>query len=162
MQKQNILNEVRVVHLMPRELEIQPAWDGYMDQCLALLRRVQLPVEGVVTHQDHFLVALDGGVVVGVIGAEVYRPVALLRSLAVDPAWQKQGIGAVLTESLLETLKEQNITEVYLLTQTAEKFFLDRGFVKWDRSQAPASIAATHEFRELCPQSAILMQRKTL
>jgi N-acetylglutamate synthase-like GNAT family acetyltransferase len=49
---------------------------------------------------------------------------------------------------------------VFLLTETAEAFFVRRGYARLGRSLAPPGIAASREFSALCPASAILMFRE--
>ena len=51
------------------------------------------------------------------------------------------------------------LADVYLLTETAAPFFAALGFAPCAREAAPAEIAATRQFAELCPASAKLMRR---
>ena len=56
---------------------------------------------------------------------------------------------------------EKGVETLYLLTTTAADFFARRGYEAVPRSAAPAAIAATPQFRDLCPASSVLM-RKTI
>ena len=48
----------------------------------------------------------------------------------------------------------------WLLTTTAEVFFKKRGFVVTPRGGVPTAIAATAEFRGLCPSVAVCLSRE--
>lgn len=126
---------------------------------LHLLEEVELPTDEVEKFFHDFLVISDESGVAGCIGLEVYGSVALLRSLAVRPGLQKKGYGSALLDAVLEDAVKRGITELYLLTDTAEKFFSLRGFHMADRSIAPDAISKTQEFSELCPSSAFMLKR---
>lgn len=51
----------------------------------------------------------------------------------------------------------QGVRAMYLLANTAEGFFAHRGFRRIARRAVVPAIEATHEFRELCPESSALM-----
>ena len=55
-------------------------------------------------------------------------------------------------------LKQNQVTEVYLLTNTAAPFFGKQGFTVIERASAPAAILATSEFKEFCPDDSICMK----
>jgi amino-acid N-acetyltransferase len=52
------------------------------------------------------------------------------------------------------------IKNIFLLTETAEDYFLKKGYEFLPREQAPESIRQSSEFRHACPASAILMQKE--
>ena len=54
---------------------------------------------------------------------------------------------------------EQGVETLYLLTTTAAQFFARRGYEAVPRSEAPAAIAATAQFSELCPASSTFMRK---
>lgn len=81
----------------------------------------------------------------------------LLRSVVVNPARRGSGVGAQILEALLTHCRGN---EVWLLTDSAERFFARHGFVRSERAKAPATIASSREFTELCPSSAALMHRR--
>ena len=54
---------------------------------------------------------------------------------------------------------EKGVATLYLLTTTAADFFGRRGYEAVPRSAAPAAIAATPQFRDLCPASSVLMRK---
>ncbi|MBI3189580.1 MAG: GNAT family N-acetyltransferase, partial [Ignavibacteriales bacterium] len=88
-----------------------------------LLQQVSLPIEGISEHIHHFLVAVDEMKIIGTIGLEVYPPAGLIRSAAVLPEIQKSGIGTKLYNTLISIAEEKQLTELYLLTNTAETYF---------------------------------------
>jgi amino-acid N-acetyltransferase len=125
----------------------------------ALLRAAELPHEDIALHLGHFLVARQGSAIVGAIGLEVYAPDGLLRSLVVAPAHRGHGLGDGLVRRLERAAADRGVERFWLLTTTAKTFFARRGFRVTPRADAPAEITATHEFKSLCPSTAICMTR---
>jgi len=127
----------------------------------ALLREAGLPHEDFAPHLRHFLVARDPqGAVIGAVGAEVCGADALLRSLAVAPAHRGAGLGDRLIAEIERAAGEWGVRRWWLLTTTAESFFLKRGFERTARRAAPPAIAATREFSGLCPSVAVCLSRE--
>ncbi len=126
----------------------------------ALLRAAELPHEDFVPHVGHFIVARSGGEIVGAIGAEVYGEDALLRSFVVRAELRRMGLGARLVRELERAAAGWGVRRWWLLTTTAQAFFAKRGFRRVPRSEAPATIAATEEFRGLCPSIAVCLSRE--
>jgi amino-acid N-acetyltransferase len=83
----------------------------------------------------------------------------LLRSLAVAPAWQGQGLGSALVAHAEQAARQRGIAALYLLTPTAEAFFARRGYVRLPREAAPSVLRQTTEFASLCPASAVCLTR---
>jgi N-acetylglutamate synthase-like GNAT family acetyltransferase len=126
----------------------------------ALLAASRLPTSDVREGgPQEFLVALDGRALVGCVGLERHGDAALLRSLAVDEEHRGRGLGLELYRSMVTHAARRGVKALYLLTTTAEAFFAKRGFVRVAREAVPGSIAATAEFRSLCPASAVCMTR---
>jgi len=77
----------------------------------------------------NFFVAVDeDGVIVGCAALEIYsRKLAEIRSLAVSPEVQGQGIGRLLVEACIERAHEHNILEVMAIT-ASDAFFQSCGF----------------------------------
>ena len=105
----------------------------------------------------HFLLGWDGARLVAVVGLEIKNHGALLRSLAVDPAYRNQRIAASLVDKIEDYAKSLNVDTLYLLTMTAEAFFKKCGYQLTARDSAPAGIQETAEFINLCPASAACM-----
>jgi amino-acid N-acetyltransferase len=126
---------------------------------LDLLRRSALPVDGVLDHLETAFVARENGRVVGSAVLEIYQDGALLRSVAVDASLRGAGLGQELTRSALTLANSLGMPAVYLLTTTADAFFPKFDFSRVDRSQVPATVQESIEFRSACPASAVVMRR---
>jgi N-acetylglutamate synthase-like GNAT family acetyltransferase len=98
----------------------------------------------------------EGGMI-GSGGLEFYSSFALLRSVAVAEDKRGKSIGKDIVKHLLHTAKARGIREVYLLTETAHHFFLNRGFSDIPRENVPAEVKASTEFASVCPTSAAAM-----
>lgn len=95
----------------------------------------------------------------GVAGLELYGEAALLRSVAVSPARRGSGVGRALVERALAVLERAGARDVYLLTQSAGGYFPRFGFAPVDRARVPPAVRESLEFREACPESAVVMRR---
>lgn len=127
---------------------------------LRLLATCSLPTADLAPHHfQHFLGIVESGALIGVVGLEIFGEVALLRSLAVDAEKRGCGLGGILVDRAEERAQAAGVRELYLLTTTAESFFLHRGYERFDRDQAPEAIRTTSEFSHLCPASSVLMRR---
>jgi amino-acid N-acetyltransferase len=127
---------------------------------LALLEQNQLPVDGLTEHLPTTVVAREDGRVIGSAALEVYEHGALLRSVAVNPAVQGQGLGHALTDAALRMAGEYPIDDVFLLTTTAENFFPKFGFERIARDEVPASVQRSVEFTSACPSTAVVMRKR--
>jgi len=139
---------------------LRPATVADHSQVTALLARLGLPLAGVSSTLDGFVVAEGEGGVVGTAAMEHYGTVGLLRSVAVDPARRGTGLGGSLVEYVLGRAGAAGINDVFLLTTTAERYFPRHGFAVASREAVPAALAASEEFRGACPASAVLMRRR--
>ena len=127
---------------------------------LALLRTNVLPLDDVAEHVGTMLVARRGDDVAGVAALELYEDKALLRSVAVDPGLHGQGIGHLLTAAALQMATDCAVTDVFLLTTTAERFFPRFGFEAIARDEVPSAVRTSVEFTAACPASAIVMRKR--
>ena len=129
-----------------------------LGEVLALLRAVGLPEDGVAEYFGSFLIAREGSRVIGCIGIERYGAVGLLRSLAVMPDRQRDGLGKVLTARLLEAARSARIREVILLTTTAKDFFAHHfGFIPIERKQFDTAFSSSPEWHLPRCSSAVCM-----
>jgi amino-acid N-acetyltransferase len=126
---------------------------------LSLLARCGLPEEGVRDHLSSALVARQGRRLVGSAVLEIYADGALLRSVAVEEDVRSLGLGIRLTESALALARRRGMRRVFLLTETAARFFPRFGFRAISREEVPDSVRASLEFTTACPQSALVMER---
>lgn len=101
----------------------------------------------------------DGDTALGYAGLEVYGTDALLRSVVVDPARRRAGVGRGIVEATLAEARRLGATRAFLLTTTARSYFERLGFAAVDRSSAPETILSTRQAAGLCPSSAPLMAR---
>jgi amino-acid N-acetyltransferase len=142
------MNAVRLRTATPEDLEMVTTF----------LTAAGLPAAGVAEHLRDFLLAEQGKECVGVGGLEIYGEVALLRSLAVRPQERNSGIGATLLEQLMTNAHSLGVLRLVLLTTTAERFFVRKGFVRIDRSTLSGPITGSKEFTGACPSSAVCME----
>jgi arsenite methyltransferase len=136
---------------------LRPARASDLGPIRSLLRSSGLPDAGVEGQAGDFVVAEQGGVVVGAAGLEVHGSAGLLRSVVVTPSLQGRGLGAVMVEDRLRRAGELSLRQVYLLTTTAASWFPRLGFAAVPRDGVPAEIRASPEFADLCPASAVVM-----
>src|SRR5918994_6966098 len=95
-----------------RCVKLRTATAADLPTVLALLDRAGLPSQGVDTDAlPDFVVAEDGDTLVGVVGLEVYRGSALLRSAAVEESWRGSGVGRALIDRALALSQERGIQD---------------------------------------------------
>jgi amino-acid N-acetyltransferase len=143
-------------------IKYRPAVASDLAAVRALLEKCGLPQADIAAHLPAFWVAETGGNIIGVNGIEIYKPEALLRSLAVDSQYRGRGISRELNARLLERARQMGVERLYLLTLTAESYSARLGFQKVARDSLPAAIQATAEFRSLCPQTAVCMFKEII
>jgi amino-acid N-acetyltransferase len=141
-------------------MRIDAASPRDLPEVRALLERHHLPIDGVDERLDATVVARDGARVVGTAALEVYADGALLRSVAIDPEIQGQGLGRELTEAALRLARARGARTVFLLTTTAERFFPKFGFEPIPRADVPRSVQASVEFGPGCCASAVVMRKR--
>lgn len=125
---------------------------------LALVRQSELLESGVLEAIERFEIARVESLAVGCAGLEIYADAGLLRSVAVEPSARKSGLGAALVGRVVAAARAAGLGELYLLTTTAPGFFERLGFVRVERGDVPAEVAASWEFRVGCPQTAQAMR----
>ena len=143
---------------------IRRATDADRSAVEALLTASHLPLDGVGDALPCFIVAQDGEQLVGVAGIEecgTRGEHALLRSVAVDPAWRSRGLGRTLVSRAIALAEARGAKALYLLTTTAEQYFPSFGFTRTSRDAVPDDVRATAEFQGACPASAAVMVRET-
>ncbi len=122
-----------------------------------ILKSNDLPLDGLADHLGTTLVLREREDVWGSAALEIYGTTALLRSVAVERKHQHQGYGRRLTNAALTLARQKKITDIYLLTTTARDFFARLGFRTVERSQVPALVRDSAEFRSACPATATAM-----
>jgi len=148
---------------MSDSLIFRAAADSDLAGIKDLLRRNSLPVSDIQAGNIFFIVATGiDNEVVGCIGLEQYGTDGLLRSFAVNKTYRSQKIGAQLFSRLVSYSRQAGVNDMHLLTTTAEKYFLKKGFSITPREQAPATIQSNAEFTSLCPASSAYMIMKNI
>jgi len=138
-------------------LVLQPAEPRDLAAIRALLVEVDLPAGDIGAANQCFVLAREGGALVGCVGLEVHGSAALLRSLAVVPSRQGTGVGRALYRRALDEARARGVTALYLLTTTAERYFAREGFQTIGRDRVPAEVRTSAEFGSLCPATAACM-----
>jgi amino-acid N-acetyltransferase len=142
-------------------VSLRPAAGRDLPAVERLLTASSLPLTGVAENLESFVVAETGaGELVGVAGLELCCNNALLRSVAVDAAWRRHGVGRQLVERVIADAESRGVRALYLLTTTAEHYFPSFGFTRTTRDAVPEEVRATAEFQGACPASAVVMSRE--
>lgn len=144
----------------PRALpRLRPGAPADLPAVTRLLEEAGLPHADLAVHLEQVVVAeLDGEI----LGSGGYEDCGggdgLLRSFAVRRDWRGRGLGRRLYLRTEARTRLAGLRNLYLLTTTARAWFLALGFADCPREAAPATIRATRQFGELCPDSAVLMR----
>ena len=126
---------------------------------VALLAAEGLPQGGVAEGITHFHVLDDGHGVIATAGIEAHGSSALLRSVVVAPANRSRGLARRLIVRMLQHVRELGHDSLYLLTMDADEYFAGLGFIRLSRDDAPEEIRRCQQYREQCPDSAVLMRK---
>jgi amino-acid N-acetyltransferase len=121
------------------------------------LQNSGLPYEDCVDHLQSFVVLEKEGSFVGCGAIELYGHRTLVRSIVVLKKYRGQSAGDLILPKLKEMASSHGVSELFLLTVTAEAYFIKRGFHTIVRDDAPEVIKNTKQFSGLCSTSAIVM-----
>ena len=124
-----------------------------------LLERAGLPTSDLTSSKPEFIVAYEDGELVGAGALQRFETIALLRSVAVAPSRRGSGIGRLIVQELERLARAAHVTQLVLLTQTAQRFFEHLGYRAIERQSTPESVRTSEEFRTLCPTSATCMSK---
>ncbi len=130
----------------------------HMAEIEALLQNSELPYEDCDEHLDNFFGIINDDRLIAIGALQLKGSVALLRSIAVSPEHRGQGLAAKITQHLLRVARSYHVRELYLLTETAERYFLKFGFCCVQRETVPDYIKTTRQFETLCPSGAQAMR----
>lgn len=125
-----------------------------------LLSEASLPYEDISKNICDFLIASINNEIIGVVGIEILGEFGLLRSLAVTPSQQGNGIGKLLCNRMISYASLNGVKKLYLLTTTAKSFFENFNFKKIAREDVKEVIKNTNEYSEICPVSAVVMVKE--
>jgi amino-acid N-acetyltransferase len=138
---------------------IRPAMAADYKQLVSLLQEENLPIVDIDKRLPHFFVAVEDPIIVAAIGMEYYGEAALLRSMITAAAYRGRGLASELIDTLFEYAREKGVRSIYIVTTTAEKYFLQKGFERIERSLVDAPVLQSAEFNGLCPSTAAIMRR---
>ncbi len=124
-----------------------------------ILKQSNLPTKDCDSHADNFIVVEQEGEIIAAGGLEIYGALGLVRSIVVIPEYRGKGISRKILTILEDRAYDRGVNTLYLLTETAEKYFKNLGFSVKKRSETPEAIVKTKQFSDLCPSSATIMHR---
>lgn len=139
-----------------KDFNITLAEPGDFLQLHKILIENGLPTAGVDFGKGIYYIA-SGQELMGLIGAEQYGTAVMLRSLAVKPQFRKTGIAAQLIDYVLRQLKDTGVTDIYLITNTAEQYMTRCGFLTIERDNVPNHILTTSALGNACSLSSTCM-----
>lgn len=142
------------------KLNIQSAEQKDLTTVIEFLTTHNLPVSDLEEKNVKLYLGYNEGELVATIGLEKHGSTGLLRSLAVKETYRNLQVADKMIKEFFALCEGEEIAEVYLLTTTAETYFLRKGFLPVDRKVVPAGIRETREFRSICPSSAVVMHRE--
>ena len=127
----------------------------------ALLSESGLPTDDL-SEQDISLFRIEGthDRLVAVGGLQPFDDVALIRSVATAASMRGRGLAGTIVDELEGLAQERGFCSLYLLTESAARFFESRGYLPVDRSDVPSAIQKSRQFASLCPDSAIVMWKQ--
>ena len=124
-----------------------------------LLEGSDLPTSDLSASKPEFIVAYEHAELIGAGALQRFAAVALLRSVAVAPHRRASGLGRLIVQELERRARAADVTQLVLLTQTAQRFFERQGYRAIERHSVPQAVQASEEFRSLCPTSATCMAK---
>jgi amino-acid N-acetyltransferase len=142
---------------MNSNYQIKKAKKNDLGEVFSLLQSLSLPTEGIEDHLNNFYLIKDKDKIIGTGGIEIYDEAGLIRSIAVNPKYQKKGLGRKIIEYLLKNAKKKGVKELFLLTDTVPKLYEKFGFNYIKRENANSKIEQSEEFKGSCPNTADLM-----
>ena len=139
-------------------MTIIPVSSANFSTAVNQLKQNNLPTEDI-SETTKLFVLLDDNKVSGTIAIEHSGAEGLLRSLSVPEEQRNNGLGIQLVNFIENYAQQNGVQNLYLLTTTAEKFFIKRAYEVVDRNEVPRFIQKTSEFSSVCPSSAIIMKK---
>lgn len=140
--------------------EIVPAGTSDLGAVRTLLVEAGLPLDGLMAVVTVPFVARDGDRIVAAVALERHGEDGLLRSLVVGPEHRDMGLGTALLDAAESEALRLGLGAVYLLTETASRFFAGRGYDRIDRADAPQAIMKSVEWSAACADTAVPMRKR--
>jgi amino-acid N-acetyltransferase len=139
---------------------IERALDSDRTAIEILLAANGLPLDGLSTALPTAVVARGEGGIVGCAALEFYGSVGLLRSVCVAPEVRGTGLGRQLVAATEQLASAVGISELFLLTETAEAWFPRLGYTPSVWTSVPAALMASPEFTGACPDTAAVLHKR--
>ena len=125
-----------------------------------LLQKENLPIERIEDQFTNFTLLFDqNSNLIGCAGLEIYNNYGLIRSVAIKSEFQNKKLGSYLIKEIEDFAKRKKLTNLYLLTETAEKFFSKHGYTIISRDTVPLEIQNSFEYTSSCKISALVMKK---
>lgn len=137
---------------------IRRAESGDVPAIAVLLEENGLTPLGVAEAPENFLVLEHSGIA-AVIGMEIRGDSGLLRSLVVRLRDRKKCFGVRMTAVIIDLARAQGVRTIYLLTETAERFFERAGFVAARREDIPTPLMQSSALDKVCPEGSAIMKK---
>ncbi len=137
---------------------IRRAESGDVPAIAVLLEENGLTPLGVAEAPENFLVLEHSGIA-AVIGMEIRGDSGLLRSLVVRLRDRKKCFGVRMTSVIIDLARAQGVRTIYLLTETAERFFERAGFVAARREDIPAPLMQSSALDKVCPEGSAILKK---
>jgi arsenite methyltransferase len=123
----------------------------------SLLAEAGLPASNIDAANVSFVAARDRGSLAGCGGVELYGDTALLRSLAVSPAYRERGLGGRLGAAMLEDARRSGARQAVILTHNLQRAATALGFAAVARETLPKAIRSSWELTADCCGAATCM-----
>lgn len=125
-----------------------------------LLQQNNLSTEGITEKNVQFFAMYEEEIVLGIGAFTVCGEFAMLRSVCINHRYQKRGLGNVLCNQLFIKAKELGLENIYLLTDTAERFFKKQNFNRIKREELPKVLENNILVQSACSMNSVVMHRK--
>lgn len=123
----------------------------------ALLKQANLPTNDLNNTRHIFIGAFENDILIGSAGLEINGHYGLIRSVV--STRKKLGTGKLLVQKIEKLASENEIKDLFLLTESAANFFEKLGYTISDRQKVPNELLVNPQFTQLCPSSAICMSK---
>jgi len=80
--------------------------------------------------------------------------------MAVASGHRSKGIAMALINELMAYAKGKRVSDMFLITNTAEQYFQRVGFKKIPREEVKEVVLQSKEFNGLCPASSAIMMKE--
>ena len=150
-------NQSRPILSVP--FSIRHAREGDFLQIVAILQEVGLLTDGLSPGMPDLYVADVGGAIVGCAALESNGSTGLLRSVGVLPTGQGAGIGGRLIEAVHARVMDLGLESIYLLTTTADEYFLKFGYEPSAEEDLPRVVTGSAEYLTCSASGAATMRK---